>query len=300
MSFWTSLRDTFESAASLAGNYFYPGSGLITGQMTSKGSQKQLGSTAGQLAMLGTGVSGGLEGNMSNYGALMSSAGLGGNAPSLVEDSLNTVGGIPSGDAAAQAGMESGTGGYGPQSTKPDDLMSKLSSWTKGLIGPSTPATGTPGAGVAASTGTAGGAGSMPWGSPSNLMTMGSGIYGLIQSNRIQQLAKNADPFGPYREQFAERASNLAADPNSIFTMPGYAAGETAVKRQLAPYGQDSGAMLAALRQYGGDFYNQTMNQYANLGGSAISPAVGGQLALGGVDLAGRSLATLGYGAARA
>jgi hypothetical protein len=67
MSFWTDLRDTAESGAVLAGNYLLPGSSLVTSKLVSEGSQKQLGSTVGQLAQLGTGGAGALEGNLANY-----------------------------------------------------------------------------------------------------------------------------------------------------------------------------------------------------------------------------------------
>ena len=68
MSWWTDLRDTVESAAVLAGNYFLPGSSLVTSKLTSEGSQNQLNSTVGQLAQLGTGGWGAVEGNLANYG----------------------------------------------------------------------------------------------------------------------------------------------------------------------------------------------------------------------------------------
>lgn len=68
MSLWTDIRDTAESGAVVAGNYFLPGSGLVTGQLVSDGSKKQLGSTVGQLAMLGSGAMGAMDGNLANYG----------------------------------------------------------------------------------------------------------------------------------------------------------------------------------------------------------------------------------------
>lgn len=69
MGFWTELRDTLESGAVLVGNYLLPGSSLVTSQLVSEGSKNQLGSTLGQLAQLGTGGYGALEGNLANYGA---------------------------------------------------------------------------------------------------------------------------------------------------------------------------------------------------------------------------------------
>ena len=58
MSLWTTIRDLGESAASVAGNYLLPGSGFITSNLVSSGAQDQLGSPLGQLAMLGSGLTG--------------------------------------------------------------------------------------------------------------------------------------------------------------------------------------------------------------------------------------------------
>lgn len=58
MSLFTDLRDTAETAAVLAGNYYAPGSSLLTSRLTSQGSQNQLNSGIGQLAQLGTGAYG--------------------------------------------------------------------------------------------------------------------------------------------------------------------------------------------------------------------------------------------------
>ena len=73
MSFWTSLRDTVESAATLVGNYILPGSALITDQLVSKGSQAQLSSTIGQILNVASGVTGGVNGNLANYGKVLGS-----------------------------------------------------------------------------------------------------------------------------------------------------------------------------------------------------------------------------------
>lgn len=68
MSFWTDLRDTVESGAVAVGNYILPGSAAITSNLVSEGAQNQLGSSLGQLALLGGGVAGGVAGNLANYG----------------------------------------------------------------------------------------------------------------------------------------------------------------------------------------------------------------------------------------
>lgn len=75
MSFWTDIRDTVESAAVVAGNYFLPGSGLVTSNLASSGSQDQLNSGLGRAAMIGSGVAGGLNNQLSNYGKFYDAAG---------------------------------------------------------------------------------------------------------------------------------------------------------------------------------------------------------------------------------
>ena len=75
MSFWTDIRDTVESAAVVAGNYFLPGSGLVTSNLASSGAQDQLGSGLGRVAMLGSGVAGAFGPGMSNYVKLYDAAG---------------------------------------------------------------------------------------------------------------------------------------------------------------------------------------------------------------------------------
>lgn len=71
MSWWTKLRDTVESAAVVAGNYFLPGSSLVTSKLVSEGSQKQLNSALGKVAQLASGGASFLEGGpgLSNYTA---------------------------------------------------------------------------------------------------------------------------------------------------------------------------------------------------------------------------------------
>lgn len=71
MSWWTDLRDTLESAAVVAGNYFFPGSSIITSQLVSEGSKEQLNSSLGKVAQLASGGAAFLEGGpgLSNYGA---------------------------------------------------------------------------------------------------------------------------------------------------------------------------------------------------------------------------------------
>lgn len=55
---WTPVRDAVESAAVLVGNYFVPGSSVLTSQLTSKGSQNFLRSDIGMIAQIGSSVYG--------------------------------------------------------------------------------------------------------------------------------------------------------------------------------------------------------------------------------------------------
>lgn len=75
-SFWTSIRNAFQTVAVVAGNYFLPGSSIVTSKLVSKGSQEQLSSTLGQVATMASGVYGGSVGNLSNYGNLLAGRGL--------------------------------------------------------------------------------------------------------------------------------------------------------------------------------------------------------------------------------
>lgn len=95
--FFTDIRDAFESVAVVVGNYYLPGSSVVTSGLASKGSQKQLGSTLGQIATMGSGVAGAAAGNLSNYGKLLNSVGLDAvtkgidNVGSYLSKTLNTL-----------------------------------------------------------------------------------------------------------------------------------------------------------------------------------------------------------------
>lgn len=138
-----------------------------------------------------------------------------------------------------------------------------------------------------------------------NLLSLASGVYGLTQSEKQKKLAQaaaaRADPFGPYRAQYAQEMSALSADPSKIFTMPGYKAGEQAVERRMAANGYlGSGNMAAALQKYGGDFFQQEMARLAGPAGANLNPGTAAQLEMQGtsnaIELASRSLASIGYG----
>lgn len=136
-------------------------------------------------------------------------------------------------------------------------------------------------------------------------MSIGSGLYGLSQASQLQRTAQQAaqmqDPFGPYRSQYANQLSYLMANPTSVSSLPGYQAGLDAVMRSQAAGGYlGSGNMMAALQQYGGNFYQQQLQNLMGLSGAGFAPSGGNVLMQGtgqAANLAGASLGSIGYGA---
>lgn len=62
------VRDPLEAAAVIGGNYFLPGSSIVTKELVSEGAQDILNTEGGQILNTAAGVTGGVQGNMSNYG----------------------------------------------------------------------------------------------------------------------------------------------------------------------------------------------------------------------------------------
>lgn len=142
-----------------------------------------------------------------------------------------------------------------------------------------------------------------------------SGLYGMYQSNQQMQMGKDAikasDPFGSQRAQYQQQLSALMANPSSVFQDEGYKAsleqGLGGVERTMASKGLlGSGNEAAELQKYGQtfatDYLNQRIAQLSGLAGAGISPnpSAGLQAYGQGVDTASQSLASLGYGVARA
>jgi hypothetical protein len=50
---WVDLRDTAEAAAVVAGNYYLPGSSMVTSNLVTNGAQEQLNSDLGRVAKIG-------------------------------------------------------------------------------------------------------------------------------------------------------------------------------------------------------------------------------------------------------
>lgn len=70
------IRDGLQTAAVIAGNYYLPGSSLLTSQLVTKGAQENLNSDLGRVANIAAGASGGFSGNAANYGKLGEAAGI--------------------------------------------------------------------------------------------------------------------------------------------------------------------------------------------------------------------------------
>lgn len=135
MSCFTAVRDTAETAASLAGNYEVPGSSLITDKLVSKGAQKQLNSPLGEVAQFASGAAG--SGVGSSFTGIPESAG------GLLEDSaLNSVSNsLGIGDTTDSLGITKNASG------------STINPTTGGVTaGPSTPSSVTPSSGGGFST----------------------------------------------------------------------------------------------------------------------------------------------------
>jgi hypothetical protein len=62
------IRDPLQASAVMIGNYFLPGSSIITSKLVSDEAQTILNTNGGQLVNLAAGVGGGIQGNLSNYG----------------------------------------------------------------------------------------------------------------------------------------------------------------------------------------------------------------------------------------
>ena len=116
--------------------------------------------------------------------------------------------------------------------------------------------------------------------------------YGNYSSNKAtakaaKQAVQMADPFGPYRGQFANQLMALAQNPGSIVNTPGYQfrlnSGLDAVNRQASTRGLlRSGNRLVDLMNYGQNFasqeYDREMNRLAQLAGANIgSPSSAAQ-----------------------
>jgi hypothetical protein len=104
------------------------------------------------------------------------------------------------------------------------------------------------------------------------------------------------DPFRSQRPYYQQRLAELEANPSLIQQRPGWQAGLSAIQRQMGASGYlGSGNHAVGLSRYAGDFYNQEANRLAQLGGAGATPGAGINTQ---ANLAGQSLASIGYGLA--
>ena len=329
MSFWTSLRDTVESVASVAGNYFLPGSGLVTSQLVSNGSQQQLGSTLGQVAMLGSGLAGAGVGSGTTGIASAADNGYGwGNAYDAI-----TGTGAPGASAYGPADYGGGSmpGGGGSQFGTDPALYTDVGSSAAGLGGVGAaggmsggpygfgggagPGTGTGlsnwasnlfsgGNSWSSSGGTQGATGMKSWISP--LMSVGSGLYGMSQAAQMKQLAQQAiGGSSPWTASGGAAGAGTAltnAINGNFAGDPGFALAQRAAAAQSSqqPGGFAAKAAADAALQY----QNQRIQTLSAPAGVGFSPAAGYSTAVQGTaagnQLASSSLGSIGYGAATA
>ena len=144
-------------------------------------------------------------------------------------------------------------------------------------------------------------------GRPGSALSVGSGVYGMYQAEQLKKLAQaaalQADPWGTSggRAVAGGQLQNLLLDPNSITSMPGYKAGLQAVERRMASQGYNgSGNMMAALAQYGGQFYNDAVGRLGGLAGANQNPSTSADILLRGNvaanDASSKAQASIGYG----
>lgn len=131
------------------------------------------------------------------------------------------------------------------------------------------------------------------------LAGIAANIYGV---NSSKQVASQMDPFGPYRQYFANQLMSLEQNPSSVTSMPGYQAsidsGLQALQRTSASQGlTGSGQTSAAIANYAGQFENQYFNQQqstlAQLAGAGATPGAGAVAANNGVGTNLASIAQL-------
>jgi len=130
--------------------------------------------------------------------------------------------------------------------------------------------------------------------------SIGSGLYGLSKANQVSNMGQSAyDISAQYDAQLAD----LLANPDKIKDVPGYEfgfeQGSEAVSRKMAASGfLGSGNAAIALQKFGTDYATKQFNDYANL----LAQLAGRNYGTGiegvksGTDIAGDSLASLGYG----
>lgn len=145
----------------------------------------------------------------------------------------------------------------------------------------------------------------------SNILALGSSVYGIMTAQQIKEMAAKAaaqqDPFAKQRAGYATQLAALDANPSSVTSLPGYKfgleQGEQAISRRAAASGfSGSGNEAIALKQYdqmyAGQYLSSEQQRLAQLAGAQFAPTGGNtQLTgeLGSADIMNRALASTGY-----
>jgi hypothetical protein len=134
MGWFTKLRDAVESAAVVAGNYYLPGSSMVTSRLVSKGSQDQLNSDLGRVAQIGSGLAGAgvgseytgipASGGYNTLSEMFGGGGAGSGVPGAAPPTSTLGEGIDMGTSNAAAGydttgMSAGGAGTAPPAFSP-------------------------------------------------------------------------------------------------------------------------------------------------------------------------------------
>ena len=108
-------------------------------------------------------------------------------------------------------------------------------------------------------------------------------LGGLLCGGGGSSAAAAADPFGPYRGQYAQLLNKYWANPELAYADPSFVSGSTRQQHQLASQLAaqgllNSGTGLAALadasNQYSRDYLNDKINQLMTLSGASSNNSV--------------------------
>lgn len=113
---WVNFRDSAEFVGPKVANYFLPGISAAIDPFVSKGAQEANKTGLGQLANLGSGLAGGMMGNMANYGTLGDMFSGGAQAPAFGGDISGFEAGLPT-SSALPSSMDTGLASLGTGST---------------------------------------------------------------------------------------------------------------------------------------------------------------------------------------
>ena len=112
---------------------------------------------------------------------------------------------------------------------------------------------------------------------------LGSKVLGGLLGGGGGSSAAAADPFGPYRGQYAQLLNKYWANPELAYADPSFVSGSTRQQHQLASQLAaqgllNSGTGLAALadasNQYSRDYLNDKINQLMTLSGASSNNSV--------------------------